>query len=214
MIDYLRGKIAHIDVDYIVVDVNGMGYRVFCSNPYIYQKMLDQEQTVYIHQNVREDAIFLFGFLTREEQTLFRKLIEVSGIGPRVAIGILSGSQPESIVAAVQQENINFLIKLPGIGKKTAQRMILDLKDKLDAIEVGQVAAGSKPTGNSNGLFAEQNNLSFTGDHWIEAKQALVGLGYTELELNRCWVNIKSKLQDSDTVDAVIKLALQALYKG
>ena len=89
--------------------------------------------TIYTHHHVREDAILLFGFATREEQRLFRKLLDVSGIGPKVALGILAGGRPEAIAAAIRQENVAFLTKLPGIGRKTAQRMILDLKDKLDA---------------------------------------------------------------------------------
>src|SRR5690606_1770683 len=92
MIDFLRGKVAHREPEYVVLDVHGVGYRVFCPNPYA---LADEgETTLYIHHHVREDAILLFGFPTREEQSLFRKLLEVSGIGPKVALGILSGGRP------------------------------------------------------------------------------------------------------------------------
>jgi Holliday junction DNA helicase RuvA len=208
MIDYLKGTVAHIESEYIVLDVHDVGYRIFCPNPYAFQSKAEELQTVYIYHHVREDAILLFGFQTREEQTLFRRLLDVSGIGPRVAVGILSGSRPESIIAAIQQENLNFLIKLPGIGKKTAQRMVLDLKDKLDAI----APLSGQATG-LNGTYMD-GNMESGGSVWSEAKQGLMSLGYTEAEANRSWLAIKSKVQDSDSVDVVMKLALQALYKG
>lgn len=209
MIDYLKGTVAHLEAEYIVLDVNNIGYRVFCPNPYAFQSKTEEQQTVFIYHHVREDAILLFGFQTREEQTLFRRLLDVSGIGPRVAVGILSGSRPESIVAAIQQENLSFLVKLPGIGKKTAQRMILDLKDKLDAIAIG---SGQASVG-LDGVHVA-GNLESGGSIWSEAKQGLMSLGYTEAEANRSWIAIQSKVQDSDSVDVVMKLALQALYKG
>lgn len=210
MIDYLRGKAVHLETDYIVVDVQGVGYRVFCANPYTYQSKSDTEVTIYIHYHVREDAILLFGFQTREEQTLFRRLLDVSGIGPRVALGILSGGRPEAVVAAIQQENLVFLTKLPGIGKKTAQRMILDLKDKLSAIAGGHWEAARAP-GADDPAFGTP---SPAGNAWIEVKQGLMGLGYTEAEADQAWQAIKSRVKESDTADTIMKLALQALFKG
>src|SRR5690606_7363492 len=115
MIDFLKGKVCHYEANYVVLDVQGIGYRVFNPQPYTITK--DDEVTLYTHYHVREDAVLLFGFLTRDEQSLFRRLIEVSGIGPRVALGILSGGTPQAVVAAIQSEDISFLTKLPGIGK-------------------------------------------------------------------------------------------------
>lgn len=94
MIDYLRGQLAVREMDYVVIDVHGVGYQVFCSNPFGISAREGEEVTLFIHYHVREDAHLLFGFTTREEQTLFRKLIEVSGIGPKVALGILTGGGP------------------------------------------------------------------------------------------------------------------------
>ncbi|MDF2722993.1 MAG: ATP-dependent helicase RuvA [Paenibacillus sp.] len=207
MIDFLRGSIAYRESDYVVLDVNGVGYRVFCPNPFAFE---DKEETkAYIHHHVREDAILLFGFPTREEQSLFRKLLEVSGIGPKVALGILSGSRPEAVALAIQQENIAFLTKLPGIGKKTAQRIILDLKDKLAA------------SGSGLGLIAGEAVLqgaivanSASNSAWSEAKEALLALGYTEMEADRAWEAVKPKAKESDAADTLIKLALAALYKA
>ncbi len=143
MIDFVRGWIAHREMDYIVVDVNGVGYRVFVANPYAPQLNDSEEVTLFIHYSVREDAHLLYGFITREEQWLFRRLLEVTGIGPRVAMGVLAGGRPEAVIAAIQQENLAFLTKLPGIGRKTAQRIVLDLKDKLSAASMSHGEASA-----------------------------------------------------------------------
>lgn len=211
MIDFLKGRVAHLETDYIVLDVHGVGYRVFCPNPYRFAKS-DDTVTVYTHHHVREDAILLFGFETREEQRLFRRLLDVSGIGPRVALGILAGGRPETVVAAVQQENLTFLTKLPGIGKKTAQRIILDLKDKLDHIglgsELGALSAGyiDDP--------ASAAALRDGGPVWGEVREALKALGYTDAELDRAWHEMKNDVPGDENADALMKRALKLLYRG
>lgn len=204
MIDFLRGPVAHLENEYIVVDVQGVGYRVFCPNPFIFAKM-EGPVTVYTHHHVREDAMLLFGFPTREEQRLFRKLIEVSGIGPKVALGILAGGTPEHLVTAIYQENITFLTKLPGIGKKTAQRMVLDLKDKLDGFGTEVIATG---------LFAVPEPEAGDGSAWSEAREGLKALGYTDAELDRVWLKIKDDTAFGDSVDILMKKALKLLYTG
>lgn len=209
MIDYLRGYIRHIESDYIVIDVQGVGYRVFCVNPYELGRSMDTERTVYIHHHVREDAILLYGFASREEQALFRKLIEVSGIGPRVALGILSGGRPEALVAAVHNEDYAYLTRLPGIGKKTAQRIVLDLKDKL-------VAAGGVPS--TGGALDLSAGGADPGGDDLEAlraaKEGLLSLGFTETEIAKIWPSIKSSMKPGDSPDVLMKAALQQLYKG
>lgn len=202
MIDFIRGPVVHYENEYVVLDVNGIGYRVFCPNPFVFAKS-EGTVTVYTHHHVREDAIMLFGFPTREEQKLFRKLIEVSGIGPRVALGILGGGNPETVVSAIYQENIAFLVKLPGIGKKTAQRMILDLKDKLDGFSAGEI---------NTGLFAIHEEAG-DGSIWAEAREGLKALGYTDGELDKVWIKIKDQTA-GESVDVVMKRALQLLYAG
>ncbi|OAB40711.1 Holliday junction branch migration protein RuvA [Paenibacillus antarcticus] len=204
MIDFLTGPVVHLESDYVVLDVRGVGYRVFCPNPYVFAKA-EGEVTIYIHQNVREDAILLFGFPTRDEQKLFRKLIEVSGIGPKVALGILSGGNPDLVVSAIFQENITFLTKLPGIGKKTAQRMILDLKDKLEGFGTGAILGG---------LFTVPEPQEGDGSSWSEAREGLKALGYTETELDGVWLKIKDDVSYEDTIDVLMKRALKLLYAG
>ncbi|WP_456289571.1 Holliday junction branch migration protein RuvA [Paenibacillus sp. AK002] len=205
MIDFLRGQVVHLESEYIVLDVQGVGYRVFCPNPYAFAKT-EGTVTVFTHHHVREDAILLFGFPTREEQRLFRKLIEVSGIGPRVALGILGGGSPDHVVSAIYQENISFLIKLPGIGKKTAQRMILDLKDKLEGFGNASMMTG---------LFAIQEpEADDGGSAWSEAREGLKALGYTDSELDKVWLKIKDSGASGESVDVLMKRALQQLFAG
>jgi len=204
MIDYLKGQVAHVEAEYIVLDVRDIGYRVFTPSPYAFAGKQEQV-TVYTHHHVREDAILLFGFATREEQRLFRQLLDVSGIGPRVALGILAGGRPEAVIGAVQQENIAFLTKLPGIGRKTAQRMILDLKDKLAALPVdGAVATAIEEAGLS---------VADGGVVWREAREALAALGYTAAELDRAWQGLKDEAEGA-SVEQLMKKALQHLFKG
>jgi len=210
VIDYLRGPVVHIETEYIVMDVRDIGYRVFVPNPYAFAAK-EEAVTVFIHHHVREDAILLFGFESREQQTLFRKLLDVSGIGPRVALGVLSAGKPESVVSAIQQENIGLLTKLPGIGKKTAQRMILDLKDKLffAVPEGGLLTAagfGAELAGDADGQGA--------GTAWKEAREGLAALGYTAAELDKAWNGLKDSVKADETVDSLMKRALQQLFMG
>lgn len=210
MIDFVRGRVVHWETEYVIVDVRDIGYQVYTPNPYAFVKN-DDAVTIYTHHHVREDATLLFGFATREEQSMFRKLLEVSGIGPRVALGILAGGKPEAVAAAIQQENVGFLTRLPGIGKKTAQRMILDLKDKLDAFAAGFGGAAA-------GLALEDVMVGGAaaegGTAWQEAREALAALGYTAAELDRAWHTLQSAVKPDDTVDTLMKKALQQLFKG
>jgi len=205
MIDFLRGQVVYVETEYIVLDVQGVGYRVFCPNPYVFPAKGQDTITVYTHHHVREDAQLLFGFPTREEQRLFRKLIEVSGIGPRVGLGILSGGNPDGVIAAIHNENIAFLTKLPGIGKKTAQRMILDLKDKLEGLGGATLF---------NPVSADVSELDDVSPGWPEAREALKALGYTDAELDRVWAKLKDQLKPDEEVDSLMKKALKLLYAG
>jgi Holliday junction DNA helicase RuvA len=210
MIDFLRGHLVHSEADYIVLDVHGVGYRLFCANPHEILQETGKEVILFAHHHVREDAVTLFGFQTREEQTLFRRLLIVTGIGPRVALGILSFGKPEAIVTAIYQEDIDFLVKLPGIGRKTAQRIVLDLKDKLSDLPMLQTI----PAGQSGSTSVGSNSSRSGGLAWQEAKQALAALGYSEAEIDRTWPNVQQNANAGVTTDVLIKQALQALFKG
>jgi Holliday junction DNA helicase RuvA len=199
--------VADLQEEAVIIDVNGIGYQIFCPNPYTFQKEIGETVTVYTYQHVREDAILLFGFATREEQALFRKLLDVSGIGPKGALSIIAGTRPEQLVQAVQQENVVWLTKLPGVGKKTAQRMILDLKDKL-------VGWGSQHSA-ANGLDElRKPKPSLTGNPVLdEVKEGLIALGYASVEADRVLQEIAPEVKETDTVDKLLRRALQQFLR-
>lgn len=210
MIDYLKGVIEHVDVDSIVLETSGgVAYRLFCANPHDFNR--DHEVIVYTYLSVREDAMVLFGFAKRVQQSFFRKLLDVNGIGPKMAIGIMSGSTPEAIALAIEQEDILALSRLPGVGKKTAQRMILDLKDKLDSLglQIDKVAGAPATKATSTG----RGGRSAT---WQEARDALGALGFSDGEIEKTLAGLIG--DESLGVDApselVVKKALQVLYRG
>jgi holliday junction DNA helicase RuvA len=129
MIDFLRGEVVFRDEESIAVDVGGVGYRVWVANPFRFEE--GEQVVLHTHLVVKEDAHSLYGFLTRDERDFFRLLLQVSGVGPKAAMTMLSGGSPGQLAAAIQAEDATALTRLPGIGKKTAQRLILELKDKV-----------------------------------------------------------------------------------
>jgi Holliday junction DNA helicase RuvA len=207
VIDFLRGRVVHIETEYVVLDVRDVGYRVFTPNPYALGRGEEPVQ-LFIHHHVREDAIQLFGFPTREEQAMFRRLLDVNGIGPRVALGVLAGGRPEVVAAAIQHENLGFLTKLPGIGKKTAQRMVLDLKDKLGPIDAAYAVAPSMQ------LTLETKPADADASNWAAAREALAGLGYRDVELDKAWHAMKNEVSGAESPDVLMKKALQQLFQG
>ncbi|UFJ39024.1 Holliday junction branch migration protein RuvA [Brevibacillus humidisoli] len=203
MIDFVEGTIDYIENDYVVVAAGGVGYRLFCPNPYAFISEQGQVKRLYTHQHVREDALHLYGFAARDERDLFRRLLDVSGLGPKGALAILAAAKPEQIVGAIQQENVQYLTSFPGIGKKTAQRMILDLKDKLK----GAAAASFLP----ESAVGEQQEA---GNALREALDALGALGYTEAELQRIRQTLMDHVQGGAGVEQLIKQGLALLVRG
>jgi Holliday junction DNA helicase RuvA len=142
MIAYLRGKILEKHPNQVVVDTGGVGYDVTIPiSTYSALPPAGADVQLRIHTHVREDTISLYGFLTREEKALFEKLIDVSGIGPRLAVTVLSGLPTADLIASIRQGQVEQLVRIPGVGKKTAERMVLELRDKLDIAGVAAPAA-------------------------------------------------------------------------
>ena len=197
MIEFIRGYVDYVCPEYIVVENNGIGYQMFTPNPFSFQINKQQQIVVYTYQYVREDVLALYGFHTRQERALFVKLLQVSGIGPKGALAILAAGQIEQLIEAIEAENDKFLCKFPGVGKKTARQMILDLKGKLQAVV---------PDAFPN-LFTEPveeiNALS-------EALEALKALGYADKEIQKVVPMLK---QERLSTEGYIKLALQKLLK-
>ena len=132
MYSYIKGIIVDMARDHIVVDNQGIGYLIYVSNPYQFTK--GKETLVYVYQQVKEDGILLFGFLSKEEKDLFLKLIMVKGIGCKTAICILASGDVNAIIQAIESKNIVYLKKIPGIGPKAAQQIILDLQGKFNGV--------------------------------------------------------------------------------
>ena len=166
MIALLRGKLLEKHPNRIIVDVGGVGYDVQVPLSTFYQAgEPGGEVNLRIHTHVREDQIALFGFATRLEQQLFERLISVSGIGPKVALSVLSGIEPAEFVRAVLQADAARLTSIPGVGRKTAERITLELRDRLPAIEQSLAAAASEPSTPASGLRDD-------------VMSALINLGY------------------------------------
>lgn len=201
MIGYLKGKISHIFNDSCFIDVNGVGYRVFISELTRLEIREEQNATLFTYLNVREDAMQLYGFFTEAEYDLFVLLISVSGIGPKVALGILSGMEPSAIKTAIASENIPLLVKLPGIGKKTAERLVLELKDKINTIPLDNINGSNKLIAE---VFAPATGIL------DEVIQALKGLGYNEAEVRPIAEVLAENFTD---VSALLKATLTELGK-
>lgn len=201
MIGYLKGVISHIFVNSCFIDVHGVGYRTYVPASTLDTLCVGQEAMLYTYMSVREDAIVLYGFATQDEYDLFMLLIGVNGVGPKVALGILSAGTADSFRLAVHQKDIKGLTKMPGIGKKTAERIVLELQDKIGP--VASEDAGAADLGNS-----AAPGLS---DILAETLAALTSLGYSEQEVLPV---AESHLAGCTTVEQLLKETLKALGSG
>lgn len=204
MYDYIKGKITRITPEYIALEANGIGYQVNTPNPYAFRAS-ELEQQIFVHLQVREDAQQLFGFTSLEQRELFRKLIQVSGIGPKGALAILASGSPSHVMQAIEMEDEAFLIKFPGVGKKTARQMILDLKGKL-----GNLMAHVDVPSAEDELPLFDNPL--VNNELDEAMLALTVLGYSERELQKVRPGLEAA-SDLDSTDSYMKHALKLLLK-
>lgn len=205
MYEYIKGTVELIGPEYIVVECNGIGYQILTPNPFVFSGKKGSSLTIYTYQHVREDLIALYGFETNTEKQIFKKLISVSGIGPKGAMAILAFGDPEQVVRAIETENETFLTKFPGVGKKTARQMILDLKGKLGDIMEDSMEGKALPPHKEVMSSAKHDE-----EELEEALLALAALGYSERELRK----IRPQLgKEKMTTDQYIKSALQMLMK-
>lgn len=188
MYSYIKGIIVDMARDHIVVDNQGIGYLIYVSNPYQFTK--GKETLVYVYQQVKEDGILLFGFLSKEEKDLFLKLIMVKGIGCKTAIGILATGDVNAIIQAIESKNIVYLKKIPGIGPKAAQQIILDLQGKF------------------SGAVSE---MILTSVEFDEAIEVLIALGYKRQEVDKVMNTLSQEQLDTN---GYVKKALNLLVKG
>lgn len=202
MFYYLEGTVAHIAPNLAVLDCGGVGYACKTTNYTLGSLGTGKKAKLYTHLYVREEIFELYGFATEGERSCFEMLIGVSGVGPKAALSILSSNSPENLAMAIITENEKALTCAPGIGKKIAQRIILELKDKLAKGQLPSVSAGESFSGNGITVIPE-NKAS-------EASAALAVLGYSQQEIN---LALKGIDMDNTPLDGIIKLALRAMMK-
>lgn len=183
MYEYIKGKITAVESNYVVIENNGIGYIVYVANPYSYNF---DEYTIYVYHYVREDEISLYGFKTKEEKNLFLKLINVKGLGCKMALPMLATGSIDGIIDAIERENVLYLKKFPKIGDKLARQIILDLKGKL----------------------VSNNEINTTAKDFNELIEVLKGLGYKTGDINKILPFIKS-----DKVEDQVKEALKLFLK-
>lgn len=196
MIGRLRGQIAQISPQQLLIDVGGVGYEVEISlNTFAALADIKSEAVVFTHLVVREDAQLLFGFSSADERELFRTLIKVNGVGPKMALAILSGLDAASFAACILDGDVKTLTGLPGVGKKTAERLIIEMRDKVTTL-----AGEHRPE-----IDAVTANIA------DDAEAALIGLGYRPQEAALALSKLEDPGQD---LEALIKQALKILMKA
>ena len=202
MYAYIEGTVEEKNNNELVIDINGVGYSIVCSISTLSQAPQKGERMrCYTYLSVREDAMELYGFASRNEKEMFMRLRTVSGIGPKTALGILGSMTVKDLALAIAMEDIAALSRAPGVGKKTAQRIALELKDKMAPVDLeGADIAG-----------LSLNNETSEGSAVNDALLALQALGYSALEAGKALQKVKGEGKETDEL---IKLALRAMAGG
>lgn len=200
MIAYVKGVLTYIHDEAVIVDVNGVGYEIICANPFVFQSSLNEEVLIHTYHHVREDTQHLYGFKNEDEKHLFMKLISVSGIGPKSGLAIQGSVNVPDFVSAVEREDDKYLMSFPGIGKKTARQIILDLKGKLTTLF---------------SITHEEAEPPVSEDHMkqlSETEEALHALGYSNQEIRAIMPELQR--EKSDNTDELVRKALTLLMKN
>lgn len=200
MIGFVRGKVDQVAAEYCLVDVQGVGYRVFVPASTRDKLISGSEVKLYTYLNVREDAILLFGFASQEEHSMFLLLLGVSGVGPKMALAVLSAMKPEGIRIAISRNDLVSLTRISGVGKKTAERIVLELKDK-----IGQLTAAESAIG-----LPSDHGPSVAGPVFDEALAALSALGYNQ---NEVLPVLRRHAAEAATVEVLVKLVLRDMIR-
>ncbi len=199
MISHITGIIDHIDKDSLVIDVNGIGYKIHASSALLNEiGSVGDKVKIFTEHIVREDSEALYGFKNKEEKSLFNALLSVSGIGPKTAMAISAAYPLDKLVAAISAGNIDLLSSIPGIGNKTAQRIVVELKEKIGK------TYGVKPAQMAVGVPGEQSVIS-------DAISALITLGYSPKEAREAILKLDTNTASFKNVEDVIKAALKSL---
>lgn len=200
MIGRLRGVLLEKQAPYLLLDVNGVAYELQAPMTTFYRlPALGQEVILHTHLSITENLHQLFGFFEQRDRSLFRTLIKVNGVGPKLAVAILSGMEADDIARCVRDNNIKALTKVPGIGQKTAERLVIELRDRLKNWDAPQGDADAH----------NQIQLAASNDHYAEAESALISLGYKPNEAAKM-VAAAAKQKPEARSEEIIRLALKA----
>lgn len=200
MIGCLIGEVFALEAPTVLLNVNGVGYEVDTPLSTFCQLHKGQSITLWTHLTVREDAQLLYGFLDAREKTIFRTLLKVNGVGPKMALGILSTLSIDLLIHTVEHEDLNTLIKVPGVGKKTAERLMIELRDRFKAMSTGHLPTNSTAA-----------QIQFTGNSAVaEAEAALQSLGYKPIEAQKLINAVKA---DYTEASDIIRAALKSMNK-
>jgi holliday junction DNA helicase ruvA len=207
MFEYICGKLSVKKIDYVALDINGLAYKIYISLK-TFEKMSNIESTekLYIHTNVKEDNISLYGFKTQNERKLFKALISVNGVGPKLAIAILSTFNTKEIVDIILENEPKIFIKVPGLGIKKAQKIILDLKDKVKKLEFSEIINENSNTLNGNNISSSEILLMKE-----DLKLALESLGYADTDVSK-WIK-NDELIKIKNISEAIKIILKRIQK-
>lgn len=207
MFEYICGKLSVKKIDYVALDINGLAYKIYISLK-TFEKMSNIESTekLYIHTNVKEDDISLYGFKTQNERELFKALISVNGVGPKLAIAILSTFNTKEIVDIILENEPKIFIKVPGLGIKKAQKIILDLKDKVKKLEFSEIINENSNTLNGNSTSSSEILLMKE-----DLKLALESLGYADTDVSK-WIK-NDELIKIKNISEAIKIILKRIQK-
>ncbi len=198
MIGRLHGTVVEKSAPQLIIDIHGVGYEVETPLPTFCQVALGKEATLWIHQVIREDANLLYGFIDREERALFRLFLKVSGVGPKLALSLLSGMEPNAFLRCIERDDVVTLTKIPGVGKKTAERLIIELRDRIKELMPNSATA------------TERLSLTTQLSPIAEAEQALMALGYKPLEAQKAVALVKNQHEDTANL---IRAALKSMVK-
>ncbi len=196
MIVKLAGKLLDKQAPCALIDVNGVGYEINVSlMTFVDLPSLGSDVEMHTHLVVREDSHTLYGFLTVHERSLFKALIKVNGVGPKMALGMLSGMTVDEFARAILNRDVSSLVKLPGVGKKTAERLVIEMKDAIDGV----------------GLSGASENTITKSDIRLEAESGLLSLGYKAQDITKILNNLDYK--NASSSEDIIKMALQSIAK-
>ena len=202
MFEYIKGELTVKKIDYVALEVNGVAYKIFISLK-TYDKLTENIEKLFIYTNVKEDDFSLYGFKTESERELFKALVSISGVGPKLGLAILSTFNTKEVIDIVIEENVKFLVKVPGLGQKKAQKLIVDLKDKVKKLNVIEITQD----GNDGTISSMSSTKALMMKE--DLKLALESLGYSNADVSK-WIK-DEEIEKYERIEDAIRDILQKI---